>query len=211
MSTKFRGIALVLCLVVALLIYASSLPANSVAWAGFTSTPASTSTLCRDDPPPAVPVTLTTTPAPELKPQAYLPIAMLGWQAPVLSGVHIAHVEWDPSDNEYEGEYALIRNWGPDDQDMTLWVLIDEANHFYTFPYGFVLAAGDGVRVWTKRGTDTYTDLYWGRGAPVWNNDGDTAFLYDEYGILVDAVTWTPPTEIPRPTPMRVGGSGNAR
>ncbi len=36
-------------------------------------------------------------------------------------------------------------------------------------------------------GTDTATDLYWcNSGSAVWNNDGDTAFLFDPDDSLVD-------------------------
>ena len=37
----------------------------------------------------------------------------------------------------------------------------------YSFPSGFTLSAGSSVRVHTGDGTDTTTDLYWGRGSGV--------------------------------------------
>ena len=40
--------------------------------------------------------------------------------------------------------------------------------------------------MWVKSGTDTATDLYWGRGNPVWNNDGDVAVLRDAGGGEMD-------------------------
>ena len=68
---------------------------------------------------------------------------------------------------------------------MANWTLKDKANHTFTFPT-FTLNAGDIVRIWTKSGTDTAIDLYWGSGASIWNNAGDTAYLSDAQGDLVD-------------------------
>jgi len=55
----------------------------------------------------------------------------------------------------------------------------------YTFP-SFSLESGSTVTVHTEEGTNTATELYWGSGRPIWNNDGDTARLYDINGNLVD-------------------------
>ena len=46
----------------------------------------------------------------------------------------------------------------------------------FTFP-AFTLASGVSVNVWVRSGTNTATDLFWGRNSAVWNNDGDTATL----------------------------------
>jgi hypothetical protein len=104
--------------------------------------------------------------------------------------VRIDHVEWDPPGDEYEGEYVQIENRGPGAQDMTGWTLSDESNHVYDFPDGFSLAGAAWVRVWTMAGTNTQSYLYWGRDDPVWGNDGDTAFLQDDRGNVVDFLTW---------------------
>ena len=42
------------------------------------------------------------------------------------------------------------------------------------------------VKVWTKSGADTPTDVYWGRSQAVCNNDpGDVASLADASGTVV--------------------------
>ena len=107
--------------------------------------------------------------------------------------VVISYVNYNPPGNdlEGEGEYVVIENIGISDVDMTGWQLRDAADHTYTFPNGFVLKAGAEVRVHTGSGTDTETDLYWGRRQAVWNNNGDTAYLYDAEGNLVDKCSWT--------------------
>ena len=104
--------------------------------------------------------------------------------------MRIDHVEWNPPGDEYEGEYVLIENRGPGAQDMTGWILSDEDDHNYDFPSGFILAGGVNVSVWTREGHDTQTNLYWGRSDPVWGNDGDTAYLWDDTETLIDFLTW---------------------
>jgi endonuclease YncB( thermonuclease family) len=77
-------------------------------------------------------------------------------------------------------EYVDVTNDGSSKLDMSGWTLEDEAGYTYTFPDSFTLDAGATVRVHTGDGTDTSTDLYWGRGSGVWNDDGDTAYVYDD-------------------------------
>jgi len=38
------------------------------------------------------------------------------------------------------------------------------------------------VTLRTGTGTDTDADLYWGSGAAVWNNDGDTVIVRNSDG-----------------------------
>jgi len=83
------------------------------------------------------------------------------------------------------GEYVIIENKGTEDVDMTDWTLKDLASHIFYFP-SFVLQAGRTVTVHTGHGTNTDTNLYWGRSDYVWNNDHDTAYLYDADGNLID-------------------------
>jgi competence protein ComEC len=86
-------------------------------------------------------------------------------------------------------EWVEVKNSGNAPQDLSGWTLSDASNHTYTFPQNFVLGAGDSVKVRTGSGTDSTSDLYWGRGSPIWNNDGDTATLKDEDGRTVDSHT----------------------
>jgi micrococcal nuclease len=90
--------------------------------------------------------------------------------------------------DDLNGEYVTIRNGGPTGTDLSGWVLKDEsASHRYQFPAGFVLASGAALEVRTGCGTDTPTTLYWCNGGAVWNNDGDTAFVTDQSGNIVDS------------------------
>ncbi len=97
-------------------------------------------------------------------------------------------MEYNPeSDLE---EYVEIENQGPNDQDMTYWVLTDDNDHFYLFPDAFTLPGGATVRVWTESGENTDIDLYWGRDDPVWGNQSDTANLWNGEWVLIDSLTW---------------------
>jgi len=73
---------------------------------------------------------------------------------------------------------------------MNGWTLSDEVNHVYSFPSDFVLNADATVTVYTGSGTDIQDKLYWGSGSPIWNNDGDTAYLKDDKGKIVDILSW---------------------
>lgn len=65
---------------------------------------------------------------------------------------------------------------------MTGWYLRDNYGWGYTFPQ-FTLAPRATVRVRTGCGTNSTADLYWCKdGTAVWNNDGDTVFLFDAEG-----------------------------
>jgi competence protein ComEC len=108
-------------------------------------------------------------------------------------GVVIWYVHYDAEGNDWNNlndEYVVIKNNGSTDMDMTGWTLRDVANHVYTFPSGFTLAAEASATIHTGSGTNTSDHLYWGSGAPIWNNDHDTAYLRDRNGDLVDSYSW---------------------
>jgi len=108
------------------------------------------------------------------------------------TGVIISYVNYNPPGDDRKnlnGEYVVIENKGSKDVDLTGWILKDESNHRYIFP-SFILKAGSTVTVHTGSGTNTETELYWGSGSPLWNNDGDTAYLYNKDGELIDKESW---------------------
>jgi len=89
---------------------------------------------------------------------------------------------------DLKNELVIIKNSGSSTLDLTGWEIKDEGNkHTYTFPY-FQLEAGATVTLYTSKGFDSETDLYWGSDNPFWNNDGDIASLYDSNGNLVDSL-----------------------
>jgi hypothetical protein len=78
-----------------------------------------------------------------------------------------------------------IENGGSASQRMAGWKLKDEANH--TYAPSITLAPGGSVK--SHSGPDAShnppTDYRW-TTAYIWNNDGDTAYLYNAGGSLVD-------------------------
>jgi hypothetical protein len=106
-----------------------------------------------------------------------------------VAAVAITHIEYDPPGDEVHGEYVNLNNQGGTTAVMTDWTLCDLANHCYTFPV-FSLAPGAQVKVWTRGGTNTATDLFQDSASPIWNNDSDTATLRDQNSAVVDVFSY---------------------
>ncbi|AGK61395.1 hypothetical protein Asulf_01408 [Archaeoglobus sulfaticallidus PM70-1] len=86
-------------------------------------------------------------------------------------------------------EYIVIVNSGSISINLEGWRLRDEAGFTYTFS-NVALDAGGTVTVHTGIGGDYDGHLHWNRKSPVWNNDHDTAYLYNAEGELVDKYSW---------------------
>ncbi|MEX1159165.1 MAG: 30S ribosomal protein S1 [Thermomicrobiales bacterium] len=99
--------------------------------------------------------------------------------------VRIEKVLSNPADEPgAKHEYVDITNHDSDPIELEGWRLTDSIDTSYTFP-AFVLEPGATVRLHVSRGKAKPNDLYWGRTSAVWNNEGDTANLYDASGTLV--------------------------
>jgi len=86
---------------------------------------------------------------------------------------------------DLESELVILENAGDTPIDLSGWWIEDEGNiHRFVFP-SFVLPVHTTVRIHTGSGFNTATDLYWGLGSDVWNNDGDVATVYDASGVRV--------------------------
>lgn len=104
------------------------------------------------------------------------------------SGLVVAEIHADAEGNDNENlndEYVVFENRGDEPLDLSGWTVGDEAGKTYTFPDGFTLDPGARVTLHTGSGSDTATDLYWGRDGAVWNNGGDTATVRDADGNVV--------------------------
>ena len=80
-------------------------------------------------------------------------------------------------------EAVLIFNGGRAVR-MEGWTLTDAQENVYTFPNLF-LGTGGSVRVHTGTGSNSATDLYWGRDAPIWGEPGDVTTLRDESSLVI--------------------------
>jgi hypothetical protein len=94
--------------------------------------------------------------------------------------------------NQSRKEYVQITNQGTGAQDMGGWsVSGSKGDDRYTFPGGYVLAPGSVVRLHSGTdGVDAWpTDIYW-TTKNVWNNDGETVYLWDAQGGQVDSYSY---------------------
>ena len=110
---------------------------------------------------------------------------------PTQTGVKITYIHYDAPGNDLynpNGEYVIIKNYGPDTVNLKGWVLKDRAGHTFVFP-DVTLKPGETVTIHSGKGINHDHVLYWGDGA-IWNNDGDTAYLYDPSGNLVDTYSY---------------------
>jgi len=94
------------------------------------------------------------------------------------------HGEGDDNKNP-NVEWVEIKNTGSTSVNLKGFILEDEVQHKFIFP-DFVLDTGKTVKVYSGSGTSNSNSLYWGSKSAIWNNDGDTAYLYDNNGKLID-------------------------
>lgn len=74
--------------------------------------------------------------------------------------------------------------------NLSGYTLKDASGHTYRFPTSFRLSPRKSVEVHTGSGTNTSANLYWGSGAYIWNNTGDTAYLRTASGYLNSTCRW---------------------
>lgn len=146
----------------------ATLPASATSFPTWTPTPTMTPTRTATWTPTVQP-TVTWTPTPTT--------------GPTTNTLRITALSYDGRD-----EYVQIHNDGPNVQNMSGWKIHSvTGDQWYSFPNGYVLAAGADVRV--HSGPDAVdnppTDLRW-TGSYIWNNDGDEARLINAEGVEVD-------------------------
>lgn len=86
-----------------------------------------------------------------------------------------------------EAEFVDIANPTDRDADMTGWALLsDKGNQAFFFPAGFVLAAGETVRIHSGvKQSDASGGLFWTE-KKIWKDkNADMAILLDPYGRIV--------------------------
>lgn len=100
--------------------------------------------------------------------------------------------------NEAEAEYVELANLGTVPQLMDGWKLkgsLDNEDLFddFTFPAGFALQPGASVKVHSgPNGLDAPpTDLFWTE-QDIWDNAGETIYLFNPQLDLVDSFDWPP-------------------
>lgn len=108
-------------------------------------------------------------------------------------GVYIDDIVNGNSPNDVNDEYIKIVNTDDGDINLEGWRIRSEREpFFYTFP-NFTLQDNSSVKIWTKSGTNTSSNLYMNNTAPVWNNVGDCGLLRDDgsgNGVLIDRLCY---------------------
>jgi endonuclease YncB( thermonuclease family) len=82
-------------------------------------------------------------------------------------------------------EYAEIYNAGDQAVQLQGWSLRDRESHIYIFPR-FVLRPGDYCRVFTDLYNPRHCGFTYNNPGPIWDNDGDCAYLKDSDGLLMN-------------------------
>jgi endonuclease YncB( thermonuclease family) len=82
-------------------------------------------------------------------------------------------------------EYVEIFNSGTAPVQLQGWSLSDNDNHIFWFP-SFVLGPGQYCRVYTDQYWPEHCGFTYHNPAPIWDNNGDCAYLKDFTGKLVD-------------------------
>ncbi len=96
-----------------------------------------------------------------------------------------------PDDQNLNGEWVEIVNTGSSAVALDGWTVKDDSSvHRYAFPDGFTLAPHAVVRIHAGCGSDTDDTLYWCSTVPIWSNSGDTAFVVDPNGNIVDSFSY---------------------
>ncbi len=88
------------------------------------------------------------------------------------------------------GEYVIIESAASESLAIGGWHLCDLANHCFRFPDGAAIEAGGRIAVHTGTGQHDGIRYYMGYRSAVWNNNGDTATLFDGSGTIVLAFSY---------------------
>lgn len=94
------------------------------------------------------------------------------------------------------GEYVRVANLEERPMNFKGFRISDCYGHTYSFPSA-ILLPGHTALLFTGQGKDLLdprdqVKLYWNSDWPIWNNEGDTAFLRDPEGRLVDSFEYRP-------------------
>ncbi len=99
--------------------------------------------------------------------------------------VEIRDILFDPPGSDEGGEYVVIENDESFPIQLLNWTLRDEANHVFTFP-SFVIQPNQQCRIYTNEYHPDTCGFNYGSSTAIWNNGGDTAYLRDSNGTLID-------------------------
>ncbi|HEY2877235.1 lamin tail domain-containing protein [Nocardioides sp.] len=102
--------------------------------------------------------------------------------------VKITKIHYGQTGTNLDTEYIVFKNKSSSTVKLKGWRIVSAPStdhQFYVFPK-FSLGAGKSVTLYTGKGTNTSSKLYWNSTTPKWNNDGDKAVLKNAPGKVVD-------------------------
>jgi PKD repeat protein len=103
------------------------------------------------------------------------------------NSINISSLYVGASHQKSNQEYVEILNNGTDSVNLKGWKITDkDSKHVYVFP-SYTLKAKSTVTLRSGHGINTATALYWNKYSFIWNNNGDTAHLYNAKGKLVSS------------------------
>ncbi len=94
------------------------------------------------------------------------------------------------SNTSLNAEYVTLKNTTSSPRTVTGWTIRDKAGVVYTFP-ATTIKPKSTVTLRTGEGSNGISTRYWQQSWYVWNNTGDTAYLRNTSGTLVDHCTYT--------------------
>jgi len=104
----------------------------------------------------------------------------------ITPNISISGVYYDGSGSAESDEFVQIVNNGRMAQDIGKWTIEDGDGHVFEFPGGYTIQPGAFIRIFTNM-----SDLSFDSNQAIWNNDGDTCFLYGSTGSLVDMYAYS--------------------
>lgn len=102
--------------------------------------------------------------------------------------VKITKIHYGQTGTNLNTEYIVFKNKTSSTVKLKGWKIISAPStdhQFYVFPR-FSLGAGKSVTLYSGKGRNTSSKLYWNATTPKWNNDGDKAVLKNPSGTVVD-------------------------
>jgi len=81
---------------------------------------------------------------------------------------------------ELDTERVILQHIGEKEVSLLNWQIQDQDGHVFTFP-ALTIFKGGNVNIFTRKGTSTVVDLYWGLDEAIWQA-GEKAFLLDPQG-----------------------------
>lgn len=94
--------------------------------------------------------------------------------------------------NDSYDEHVNIKNEGDAPADLSGWTVSgSKGDETYRFPDSYTLPAGETMRLYSgENGIDNPPSAIYWTTKTVWNNSGETVFLRDAAGNLIDQYSW---------------------